>query len=746
MDRADEAPSAAAELLPLLWRVGAIEFDESSFELRVHGEPVRAERVPLKVLQRLLRAEGQVVSADELLASIWHRSRDTISRNAVSNAVAKLRRALGNEAAQLIGVLPQTGYRLLQPASASPVAPPPTLADGLLPGRPVPHAPGWLLQAALRAGQASAVWTALHADGRQAVFKFALHADLHLQGLRRELHIARVLATALGERPAFLQPLDANLTRAPYFVCTAYAGPDLLRWAARAGGLAKLPLAQRLAALAAAAEAMAAAHSVGVLHKDLKPDNLLLDETPGAAPQVHIIDFGSGQLPELPPAPGERASTLAVLPEGSERRTLMYLAPERLVGRAATVASDVYAFGVMLYQLVVADFDRPISPSWEADVTDPLLREDIGLATQGDPAQRMASLQELARRLQSLPQRQAQLADQQRREQDAQRSERLLAASRARRPWVIAASALFVAGTAASLFFAREAGLQRDEAVAQHLKAQSVTDFIAVGFLQAANPALGGDHDITLRDAMRRAGQRLDVELKGAPATAAAMHQAIGNNFLALLELDDAVPHFQRALEIGQQTHGDGSDAVLNARCDLGGALLMRGDLAAAQPLAEQARAALASPASALSLATRCKCHQLLGNVANSQNQPTAAAAQFRQMAELAEKNPSATPRQRGLARAVYGQSLVTLGQLVEGKAILHEVAQDFERQFGADQFDTLSARYMLAQAEARMGELASARAAYVQIIAIYQRRFGSQSPLVQHISKELAALPPPKD
>ena len=101
---------------PRLWRVGAVEFDESTFALRVRGAPVRVERVPLKVLQQLLHAQGRVVSSDELLASIWHRSRATISRNAVSNAVAKLRRALGDEAPQLIQAQPQAGYRLLQHA------------------------------------------------------------------------------------------------------------------------------------------------------------------------------------------------------------------------------------------------------------------------------------------------------------------------------------------------------------------------------------------------------------------------------------------------------------------------------------------------------------------------------------------------------------------------------------------------------------------------------------------------------
>src|SRR3546814_10845118 len=63
--------------------------------------------------------------------------------------------------------------------------------------------------------------------------------------------------------------------------------------------------------------------------------------------------------------------------------TLAYRAPELVGDAVPTVKSDIYALGLILYQLVVGDFSASLAPGWEGRVTDPLLRGAIGRAAAG---------------------------------------------------------------------------------------------------------------------------------------------------------------------------------------------------------------------------------------------------------------------------------------------------------------------------------------------------------------------------
>jgi len=80
----------------------------------------------------------------------------------------------------------------------------------------------------------------------------------------------------------------------------------------------------------------------------------------------------------------------------------MYLAPEVLSGQFPKASADIYSLGVMLYQVIVGDFRKPLAPGWEAGIDDPLLREDIADAACGDPARRLKTAAELAERLTNL--------------------------------------------------------------------------------------------------------------------------------------------------------------------------------------------------------------------------------------------------------------------------------------------------------------------------------------------------------
>ncbi len=82
--------------------------------------------------------------------------------------------------------------------------------------------------------------------------------------------------------------------------------------------------------------------------------------------------------------------------------TQLYLAPEILQGNAPSTVSDVYALGVLLYQVVAGDLGRALAPGWERDVSDPVLRADIAACVDGTPERRLPSAFELGERLRTL--------------------------------------------------------------------------------------------------------------------------------------------------------------------------------------------------------------------------------------------------------------------------------------------------------------------------------------------------------
>src|SRR6202035_3651701 len=208
-----------------------------------------------------------------------------------------------------------------------------------------------------------------------------------------------------------------------------------------------IPLDARLHLLIEIAQAVAAAHGIGVLHKDLKPANILIVDglvVVGADRdwQIKIADFGSASLFDPSRLHSLGITNLgftwtAGLDNDNLTGTLMYLAPEVLAGQSPSAGSDVYALGVMLYQLIIGDFRKPLAPGWEAEIQDPLLREDIADAACGDSEKRLGSAADLVERLLTLDERRIRRDELKAVQARAQLAEHQLAVTRARRPWVV---------------------------------------------------------------------------------------------------------------------------------------------------------------------------------------------------------------------------------------------------------------------------------------------------------------------
>jgi serine/threonine-protein kinase len=178
----------------------------------------------------------------------------------------------------------------------------------------------------------------------------------------------------------------------PFLVMELVDGPALTELLARG----PLDIVQALDVVAQAAAALAAAHAAGLVHRDIKPGNLLV--TPGGT--VKITDFGIAYA----------AGSAPLTRTGALIGTPAYLAPERIVGAAATAASDLYSLGIVEYEClagtppftgtpmqIVLAHQRRALPPLPPGVPDPVAAF-VSELTARDPADRPGSAAEVAAR------------------------------------------------------------------------------------------------------------------------------------------------------------------------------------------------------------------------------------------------------------------------------------------------------------------------------------------------------------
>ena len=545
------------------FRFGLFELDSLRLELRRDGVVRDIEPKPLEVLVELVRAAGEVVTHSDLMDRVW--GGRPVTDHVLTRCINRIRAALGDEAQSLIQSVYGQGYRFTSPVIVHPVAPlVRPMPSGFTAGEPVPARPHWRLEREV--DRQAGVWLAIHEKTRaRRIFKFALTPD-RIPVLQREVTVYRFLSASLGEAPEFSRLVDFQLEAPPYAMELEWSEEGSLpEWLERHGGAAAVPFEERLALIASAAEGLARAHSVGVLHLDVKPANMLVWNAPGGGARIRWTDFGSGRLLDPDRLDDFGITRLAAATAASDSGTLSYIAPEVIAGHPPTVQSDIYALGVVLYQIVCGDLRRPLTAGWEADIADPLVREDIASAANGDPARRLGSAMEMARRIRSLADRRAEAARSQAQARETADLARRLERMRARRPWFIGATLTLALALMGSLWAYREVRAARDKARIDAATAIGVRHFFeqdVLGAVSVFNPEVS--RDITVREAIDRAVDRMEASSMP-PLVEAQVRSLVSYAYIQQSRYAEALREDRRAIEMLARLAGPEDPATVAA-------------------------------------------------------------------------------------------------------------------------------------------------------------------------------------
>lgn len=597
-----------------VYRFGRFELFADRYELRCEGVSVHVEPKPLEVLLELLRHAGELVTKDELMESVW--ANRVVTESVIARCINKLRVALDDESQTLVHTVHGYGYRFMGEAVClgddSAVPERETTVQPLREGETPPLRPNWRLSRPL--DERGAVWLATHEKtGEARVFKFGLELA-RIRSLRREISVHRLLQSGLGERDDIARLLDFNLQSLPYFLELEYCRPgNLSDWCFAQGGVEAVALDVRLDLMIQAAEALAAAHSLGVLHGDIKPANLLIRIGADGKPRIRWSDFGNSRL--LHP---ERLSELGITRLGSTQTadtsvlklqgTLNYLAPELLRGEILTVRSDLYALGVMLYQMISGDLRKPMAAGWEDNVANELLREDVAACAHDNPAMRLTSVSELVRRLRTLTERRERLAEERRRARESELLRARLERARARRPWRVAAVAALVLGTCVSGWTTMRSVRARDEARAQARIADAVIDFLDRDILSVGSPFTvsgSGGTPLTVREAVDRAARGLSGRFPNEPDVEASIRAAIGQVYVEDGDYPAAEQQVRTAVKLARARSGSGDERIIRAEYSLAFTLAVEQKFSEAHAWLEEANGQLARLSRASAVTTQ---------------------------------------------------------------------------------------------------------------------------------------------
>lgn len=453
----------------------------------------------------------------------------------------------------------------------------------------------------------------------------------------------------------------------------------------------RLPLPARLRLFSQICRAVQAAHSQSVVHCDLKPANVLV--RPDGQPV--LLDFGVAHL-------------LGDTGDAAEYLTPAYASPERLAGRPASIAGDVYSLGVMLEALLI-DTAPGHGRVVQAD-----LRAIAAKARAADPAERYASAEALAEDLERYLAHRPVRA---RRPSRWHRARLLL-----RRQWRVGLVGALVA--AMVVVFVLRLSEARRQAEQNAVAAAGIADVLVAAF-DAADPGLRNGTPMTAREVLDLGARRIEHDRTVSPALRARMQAALGRAYQNLGQPQDAETLLRDSVA-GLVRTGAAAHEIADAWASVSAQQLSAGRDKDALISAERALALLDKDDVPT---VRMKALNAQG-LAYAQLEEHAPAEQAFRGALALSRGSSGAPLQRGgmAAMANLGDLYRSQGELDKAETILREALADASREHGVQGAEYQRVLRALSSTLLNQGRIDEALALAERGFALTRQMFGANS------------------
>lgn len=470
----------------------------------------------------------------------------------------------------------------------------------------------------------------------------------------------------------------------PYFAMELIRGESLTHYVKSHN----LGIRSRIEIITEVCDAVHFAHLRGVIHRDIKPGNILVTE--GGRPV--ILDFGVARATN-----SDIQATMVTINPGQIIGTLAYMSPEQASGTSDAIDSktDVYALGVVLYELLAGVLPHNLEEKALADAAltirdeeptrlshiDRQLKGDLETivlkAMEKEPERRYESAAALSLDLRRF------LADKPivaRPPSTIYELRKFAKRNRALVTTISLASVALLLIAVFATFKAIAATEAREQAEQEADRAKTVVAFLS-DVLSSANPDRSLGKETTVRMVLDEAAERIRRDdLADHPATRAQLHLTIGRSYLALGNYSESKAYLESALDLNRQHYGDSHLAVADSMDHLATTLLLINDYAKSEEYFREAlriREAILGPDKAIGVSSP----HSLASVLYYTGRYEEAEKLYRQLVEYWRKHEE--PESLAQALGGLGATLEALAQYDEAINCHQEGAVIYEKLYG---------------------------------------------------------------